>query len=77
MMCYSRNRFIRLLSNIAHAFFHEKAETRVSQQWLEARSEPHSMLLLYVILGITYKYQRMKLTAMSRLFQLHGIHYLP
>lgn len=50
MMCYSRNRFIRLLSNNALAFFHEKAETRVSQQWLEARVEPHSVLLLYIIL---------------------------
>lgn len=34
----------------ALAFFHEKAETRVFQQWLEARAEPHSVLPLYIIL---------------------------
>lgn len=31
-------------------FFHEKAETRVSEQLFAARAEPHSALGLYIIL---------------------------
>lgn len=60
---------LRLLHN-ALAFFHEKAETRVSQQWLETRAEPHSAPVLDIIPRTSDKLLQMTRGLVSGMFLL-------